>query len=116
MPDLLSISVPEDPNRFNDLVKGSVQTSVWPFTNFDCAQFTSIAPLATGTAKLVNTDNDLLVFQNPNNVNHNAFGFTAQGRLTRPDGSTAQFNGVNRSVWDGVNGASFKSTVKINLN
>jgi len=114
--DLMSVSVPEDPNRLNQLMQGTVQTSVWPFTVFDCNAFLNTAPLGTGTANLINTDNDLLVFLNPNNVNANAFGFTAQGQLTRPDGSTAQFNGVNKSVWDGVDISTLKTTVKINLN
>lgn len=114
--ELQEISVPEDANRLIDLIKGSnVTASVWPFATFDCDLFATTTPLATGTVKLVNTDNDLLVFLNPDNRNANAFGFTAQGKLTRPDGSQANFNGVSKCVWDGNDINSLKCVDKINL-
>ncbi len=115
--ELQEISVPEDANRLIDLVKGSnVTASVWPFTTFDCDLFANTTPLATGTVKLVNTDNDLLIFLNPDHKNSNAFGFTAQGRLNRPDGTKASFNAVSKCVWDGDDIASLKCVEKINLN
>jgi hypothetical protein len=104
--DLVSIQeidVPEDANRIVQIAHGDgVTTSVWPFTDFDCGMFTTQQPVATGTADFVSTDNDLYVYGNPNNINWNAYGFTAHGLLFAPDGSTMRLNGVSRCVWDGA--------------
>ena len=107
----------EDANRIMQLIQGTdVRTSVWPFTTFDCSLFQNTPPLAEGFVDLVNTDNDLLVFLNPNNVNHNAFGFTAHGQLNGPNGEQMQFGGVFRSVWDGNDPSTLREVIRINLN
>ena len=114
--ELQRIDVPEDANRLIDIIHGNdVRTSVWPFTTFDCNLFTTVTPLATGTVDLVSTDNDLLVFLNPDNRNANAFGFQAHGKLTGPNGERLNFSGHSRVVWDGNDGNTLKSTDKINL-
>jgi len=112
--DLQRIDVPEDANRVNDLLHGDdLTTSVWPFTDFDCGLFLTTTPLATGTVDVRNTDNDFFVFLNPDNKNHNAFGFTAQGKLTSATGKRAHFNVVSRVVFKP--GEFFKAVSKINL-
>lgn len=52
--------------------------------------------IASGTGKLVNTDNDFFAFLN-GAQGANAFGFQAQGALSGPDGR-AHYNGVLRIV------------------
>jgi hypothetical protein len=114
--DIQHVLPPQEQGRIIELLKGKdLETTVWPFVNFDCGLFTTITPLATGVVDLVNTDNDLLVFlRDTRNVN--AYGFTAQGRLTRPSGAKASFNSVMKVVWDGVDGSRiFKATDFINL-
>lgn len=99
------VDVPDDANRIIEITHGDdVITNVWPFTEFDCGLFTTVEPVATGASALVLTDNDVFVYENPDNVNHNAFGFTAHGYLTTADGRSVRFNGVSRCVWDGVDG------------
>jgi hypothetical protein len=115
---LQEIDVPEDANRIISLVHGhDVRTSVWPFTDFDCDLFTTTTPLATGTVDMVSTDNDVVVFLNPDNVNHNAFGWAAHGKLVGPNGEELNFSGHSKTVWDGIPGPDefFKSTDVINL-
>ncbi len=107
---------PGDATRYMDLLHGGdLTTSVWPFTNFDCVAFTSTEPLATGTVDLVNTDNDLLVFLDPDNINANAFGWNAHGPLTDSNGDKKQYSAHSRCVWDGNDVDTLKCTDKINL-
>jgi len=117
--DLVSIQdiyVPEDVNRIIEIAHGKeVTTSVWPFTDFDCGLFTSIEPIATGKTNTVATDNDLFAYAYPDNVNWNAFGFSAQGLLSAPDGSTPRMNAAFRCAWDGVDSGSGMCTGNIIL-
>jgi hypothetical protein len=102
--NIQEIDVPEDANRIVQIANGDdVTTSVWPFTDFDCVKFTTQEPVAAGTADFISTDNDLYVSDNPDNVNWNAFGFTAKGQLTASDGSIKRLNAASRCTWDGVN-------------
>ena len=110
------ILIPEDANRINQQLSGSVQASVWPFTVFDCDLFLTVPPLATGYADIQATDNDLLVFNNPENVNHNAFGITAHGKLQDVWGATKQMSFVYRGNWDGNDDATLKEVINIKLN
>lgn len=50
-------------------------------------------PLATGTVRVVFNDNDA----EASLTRTNAFGFTANGRLERPDGTACHFSGVFRA-------------------
>lgn len=114
--NIQEIDVPEDANRIVQIANGdNVTTSVWPFTDFDCGLFTTQEPVASGTADFISTDNDLYVSSNPDNVNRNAFGFTANGQLTASEGSIKRLNAVSRCTWDGVNSDSGKCAVVINL-
>lgn len=114
--DLQRIDVPEDANRVNDILQGDdVRTSVWPFTVFDCNLFTTVTPLATGTADVRLTDNDVFVFLNPESVNHNAFGFRAHGKLEDSAGETVNFSGHCNCVWDGNDIDTLKCNDKINV-
>ena len=122
--DFQWVDIPEDANRIKELLHGEdVPTTVWPFAvdwSQDiadiCEMFLNSEPLATGTARLRSTDNDLFVFLNPDNVNANAFGWVSQGKLSGPDGERLHFNSIWRVVWDGVDfGSSGKINSKINL-
>ena len=75
-----------------------MQTSVWPFAAFDCGQFTTTTPLATGVSDLVWTDNDWLYPDPPDLSDVNAFGYEAHGFLTRPGGAAAVFSGHWRAM------------------
>jgi hypothetical protein len=70
--------------------------------------------VASGTGKLVSTDNDLLTVLR-DNPNHNAFGFRSSGKVVDMDGRTWHFNGLNRFVWDGDDFATLKATEQFNL-
>lgn len=114
--DLQTISVPEDANRLNRLIQGDDMTaSVWPFTSFDCGLFTTMDPVGTGMVKLVQTDNDVLTFLNPDSRNANAFGFRVHGALTDPSGHKVQFNSHSNCVWDGDDLATLKCQDKIGV-
>lgn len=100
--DFQDVNVPEDANRISTLLHGDdVTTSVWPLFGFDCSQFLSTTPLATGTSDARLTDNDLNTLSNPDSKNHNAFGFRAHGHLTDASGARVRFNGHQNCVWDG---------------
>ena len=118
-PEVVSIQdihVPEDANRIIEIIHGDeLITEVWPFTDFDCELFTTVDPVGAGTSDLVSTDNDLVVFLTEDNVNWNAFGFTAHGWLTAQDGSEVRFNGVSRCLWDGNDGDTFRCVDRIGL-
>lgn len=110
------IDVPDDANRFLQIFTSeSITVDIWPFTAFDCALFLTVDPVASGTAAIIGTDNDVEVYQNPDNVNWNAFGFTARGRLTADDGDSTFLNTVYRCVWDGHDGDSGTCIGVINL-
>ena len=113
--DIQFVLSPREQNRVHELVKGhDLETTVWPTGSFDCDVFTTATPLATGTVDLTNTDNDLIADQHEN-TNHNAYGFVAQGTLTRSNGAKAHFNGVSKCVWDGDNFDTIKCNDRINL-
>ena len=111
--DLQSVLPPAEQGRVLLLLQGrDVETTVWATGGFDCDVFTTTTPVATGTVDLTNTDNDLIAFQHKN---HNAFGFVAQGILTRSNGAKANFNGVRKGVWDGNDLATLKCKNQITL-
>ena len=111
----MDVDVPEDANRISEKLSGHVRASVWPFTVFDCNLFLTVPPLATGMAKVKGTDNDLVVFLNPDNVNANAFGYNAHGKLFDQSGSAKQFSLVFRGVWDGNDPSTLKVLTMIHL-
>ncbi len=98
--------------RTVSLAAGEVQTTVWDFLAFDCDLFTTIAPVAWGSANLQNNDNDL-AGSVVNNTN--TWGWTAQGMLAwTADGSPATFSGFVRQQFGNNSGPKVVS--KINLN
>lgn len=87
----------QDGFRLNTLEKAEVTTSVWPFTVFDCALFTSVPPLATGVANYRLHDNDLFGNQFCEEKNNaNAFGRKVNGKLYSPQG---EGRNLNMHVW-----------------
>ncbi len=115
---LQEIDSPADVNRFINLQKGDVQTEIYEgvFLGGNLCDFFSANPLlATGTSSIVLTDNDLLAYLPHDNVNSNAFGIQAHGELTTTTGEIVKFTGISRSVWDGVDPGSFKSSDHIFL-
>lgn len=112
--DRQRVFTPTEAAAVNELLQGSdVTTSVWPFTNFDCDDFLTITPLATGTVDMINTDNDFFAFLRSSPARANAFGFNANGRLNLSGGGTSQFSGHSRGVFKP--GESIKFVDKINL-
>ena len=99
--------------RIIELLKGTVQTTVWDFLDFDCALFTTIDPVASGDAKLRSTDNDLEGTA-PDDRNTNAWGFMAHGRLEGLDGTRMSLNAFIRYVFG--NSSGFHVTSKVVLN
>jgi hypothetical protein len=72
--------------------------------------------LATGTTKVVFNDNDVLA-DISNNKRSNAWGFTANGKLTKTDGSVRPFHTVVKLVWSGdVTVERFNAVIKVQLN
>ncbi len=115
---LLEIDVPEDADRFIQLQKGEVRTSVYKgvFTGGSFCGFAfSHELIASGTSNLVLTDNDLLTFLTTDNKNANSFGWKATGQLTTPGGETIGFTGISRAVWDGVDFNNIRWNNKIIL-
>lgn len=91
---------PGDATRIMELIHGDdLSASVWEFAGTGgCALFTTATPLVKGPVDLRLTDNDLLVFLDPDNKNANAFGFSVHGA----------FNGHSRCRWDGNDSATIK--------
>ena len=93
-----------------------MRTSVWPFTDFDCALFLNVPPLATGLASFVQNDTDLFPGLNPDRYNMNSVAFSAHGALYAPTGEKRQFSMVWRLMWDGIDfPSSYKGFTKIHL-
>jgi hypothetical protein len=102
-----------EPRRMLRLMTGdNVGAIVWhpdPWPNI-CGS----VPLAVGTANVVRTDNDFLA-ASQDNPNSNAYGFKAHGTLVGPEDQVYQLNFVLHGIWDGVDPASRKLEVKIQL-
>jgi hypothetical protein len=102
--DLQDHFPPGDATRIMQVLHGDdIRASAWDFVVFDCALYLSETPLASGLVDVRATDNDLNVFLDPENKNHNAFGFNVHGA----------FNGHSRCVWDGNDPATFNCTAVI---
>ncbi len=95
---------------------GTVRTTVYEgiYTEGDICAFLASAPiLAQGYSTVTHRDNDLLVDQQ--NPNRNAYGWTAHGTLTDPNGDQVQFSWHLSVLWDGVNFEPFKVQTKLTL-
>ena len=91
--------------------QGTVQTSVWGFTGFDCGLFTTEDPLASGYSDLLFQDNDLLGAFGDHNAN--AWGYQAHGTLTADGGEDVAFSAFLRQKWNGSQGYSFASGISL---
>jgi hypothetical protein len=99
--------------RFVQIVKGDdLPTDVYPFLDFDCDRFLNEEPVGLGTADIVGTDNDL-PGTSPDETNANAWGWSAHGTLTAPDGTDLGVSGHLRLV--SSNTAGFHVNEKINV-
>ncbi len=98
--DVVQLQLVQNPGRVLALLQGEVRTTVWPFTQFDCDLFTTVEPLASGSADFTWHDNDWLGLLDPNKIN--AFGWHAHGILTRPSGAKARFSAHFTFQWDGL--------------
>ena len=100
-------------------IKGDdVITSVWPVTIWEyadpCEYILNNTPIADGTSDAILTDNDVYAWLYDHN-RKNAYGLSAHGVLTAPDGERMIFNGHFRCVFDADAGTE-KCNVKIVLN
>ncbi len=95
---------------FQHLQGTGVQTSVWPFPSFNCALFTTVAPLARGLSDLVYTDND---YSGAGPANTNAFGYRAHGTLTRGNGTSAAFSAHVSYRFNGNQGFQANSQISL---
>lgn len=95
-----------------------VITSVWPAAIWDyfdpCEYILNNPPLAEGTSDVVLTDNDIYAWAY-DHTRKNAYGLSAHGVLTAPDGERMIFNGHFRCVYDGDTDTQ-KCNAKIVLN
>lgn len=90
------VDVPDDFDRIiNQVVGNDMPTTVWPFPVFDCGLFTTVDPIATGTADLILTDNDVNVSDNPN---ANSFGLSAHGKVTTDGGEKLNLHTHFRAI------------------
>ena len=113
---------PDDPiaGQINELYLGrGVYIAVyqgfsdWEAGGFDCTDL-SARRIAEGTGRFTYTDNDLYVWGREHRLT-NAFGFVAQGQLTRVAGGTVRYYGVSRCLWDGYDIATLRCNDKIDL-
>lgn len=117
------IMSPSEVGRIISVMQGdNITTSVWPtvadfFDFFDI--YCEIEPIATGTVRILLTDNDLFGGGfGDGKPNMNAFGLSAHGKLTWTDGGgLAHYNGLSNCVWDGfdTSDARFICKDKINI-
>jgi hypothetical protein len=120
--DYQDIYSPKYEDRIIEILHGEdVPTTVWPFAvdwedeNW-CDMFLTNDPIATGTAKLRATDNDVYAWTYTDNKHSNAFGWTSQGLLYSLSDEPVRFSSVYREVWDGIDGSRVANFVsKINI-
>jgi hypothetical protein len=113
--DLISwqdVLIAEDVNRvFERFVGHDMYTTVWDFLDFDCAKFTSLNPIAFGTATMRGTDNDVY---RTSVHNAHAWGLMAQGTLAwTADGSPAHFSGHQRIHFTSTEGLKLTQTISL---
>ena len=113
----LKVDIPNDPDRFKVLQKGSAYFEIYEgvINEFLC-DFIQKAPLvASGEADVVLTDNDLTINERENSRNKNAFGFTAKGTLTDQNANPVNFKANYRGTWDGQDFSTMKEVTNIRL-
>ncbi|WP_138431451.1 hypothetical protein [Fodinibius saliphilus] len=115
--NFMEVQPAEDLNRIIRNIKGKdVLASLWNPAPSSCADVLAGEPLATGIANFTSTDNDLLVFLNPDNKNANSFGISSSGKFElTSDGKSVRANAHSRCVWDGVDPTTLKCKDKVNV-
>lgn len=117
--DTTIIFPPEDDNRVIELSRGKDLTaSLWNPAPASCQDLNSGSAtlIGTGKAHVVFNSNDELSFLNPKSVNHNAYGFNAQGWVENSDGEKLKVKAISRCVWDGIDANSLKCKNKVLVN
>jgi hypothetical protein len=71
--------------------------------------------LAAGWGKLHYNDNNPGAEEPNNQVHENAYGFTAEGRLTTPDGRAVNYSGHSNCQWKPADVTTWKCTNQVNL-
>jgi hypothetical protein len=103
--DFLDVYLPSaDPNEFERLVAKTrghnVYAQVWEWPDpppaNNCDYYSNNEPIATGTANVTHTDNDLY-FMAPYKAN--AWGWNANGRLEDTNGQVYRLHLLYRAVW-----------------
>ncbi|MDX1642654.1 MAG: hypothetical protein R3220_13210 [Balneolaceae bacterium] len=91
-----------------------VYASLWYPAVYDCDEILAADPIATGTANVTYTDNDLFAAWYPNE-NANVYGFSSSGKLETAMGKKINVNAHSRCVWDGEDFATLKCKEKVNV-
>ena len=109
-------------DRIVGMSKGDdIRAFVWIWsdpTTQGCAYYTSTDPIAIGTAKVINTDNDLYMWAEPERKNANSYGWRVNGTLEGPEGQVYNLSAHFLNVWKWswpADGSQDKLIVKINL-
>lgn len=120
--DLQQVDIPDDAARENWLAKGDdIDASLWdhapPFNAGLCADILAReGPMATGTARLTFTGNDISSFLDPDNRNTSTYGMNAHGTMRAPDGRTLRVNANYRCKWDGNDNRTVRCTQGVVVN
>jgi hypothetical protein len=109
------VSNPLIQDLVNELFRADAFVTVYPWEGQDietdpCGFLLDTPKIATGTARLLRTDNNLF---GAVSGRANAFGYTAEGILDLTGGGKAHYNAISRAVATPEGG--FKVTEEINL-
>ena len=105
----MDVLVGEDSNRILGPGYGEVYTTVWGFTEFDCARFTTELPLAEGMITLRLNVSDVLAWEPNERSNKNSYSFKANGPMWSPANESMRLHFVSHTVWGGFNNPSFET-------
>jgi hypothetical protein len=106
---------PADQDLVNELFRTEAFVTIYPWEGQDieadlCGFLLGTPKIATGTAHLLRTDNNLF---GAVSGRANAFGYRAEGILDLTGGGKAHYNAISRAV--ATPGGGFKVTEEINL-
>jgi hypothetical protein len=109
-------------DRIVSMARGDdIRAYVWSWSDPStqgCAYYTSIDPIANGTARVIGVDNDLVMWGDPDRNNANSYGWSVHGTLEDPEGQVYNLSAHFRYVWKWAwpaDGSKDKISVKINL-
>lgn len=114
------VDLPNDPKRLQILQKGKLRVEVYDGlindNEFICSFIQNTPLLAAGTARVVWTDNDLIIYERDDPKNRNAFSFNAKGVLSDPNESPVRLRANYHLTWDGQDWPARKEVFNIRLN